>query len=347
MKSPAGLDSEQYSFLDQETVASLNEVATRIAPLSFQEIVSTFNVPEPSIYSPEGYKPIQVLDYVPQKNGRYVDYDDTVVIHGEFSSGIDENYVMHLIPLIGSLSTKRLVAFGSPARWGIPYNRLTIPQALEVAKKDFSPIVLPRLDYLRNNRIKAVLHAVHDGASFGGDVVTEVPIQAAKHNEFNHQVKAIVSEDGVTDHSRDLLKLGKDFLSVANRSKEYMSQADCPQFREARKIAHTDNPIVFATNLMRVSNWGIISRLAKGGMEQRVDNALSLNPEMVAVLINLGDSELSMSGVMNSIRLNLQNKYPNRVRGETLEGISHAVNDQIFANAGIKLHGIKLATRSA
>ena len=347
MKTPAGLDSEQYSFLDQETVAGLNDLAKRITSLSFNEVVAAFHVPEPIAHHTDGYKPIQALDYIPQKKGRYSDYDGTVVVHGEFTAGIDANYVMHLIPLLGSLPTKRVIAFGSPARLGNPYNRLTVSQTREVIKNDFSAIVLPRLDYLRHNKIKAVADAIHDGTSLGGDVVTEVPIQAARHKEFEHQVRAIISEDGVTDHSRSLPRLAANFISVQKEWKGYMQQADCLPFRDARRIAHSDNPLYFASNLMRISNWAIGMRLAKGGMEQRVDEALYLNPEMVAVLINFGDSELSISGIMDSIRLNLQHKYSNRIRGGTLSGISHAVNDQIFANAGIKLYGIKLASQAS
>jgi len=346
MGSFAGLDHEQYSFLDQEIVIRLNDIASRIDPLSFKEVIASFDVPEPSVYCSEGHKPIQVLDYIPQKNGNNADFDDTLVVHGEFSAGVDENYMMHLIPLIGSLPTTRLIAFGSPARWGNSYNRLTLAQSVSVAKSDFSQIVLPRLNYLRHNSIKAVTEAIHDGASLGGDVVTEVPIHAVRHDEFNHKVKAIVSEDGVTGHSRSDFRLVTDFIRVHKRWKEYMTQVVCPPFMEARKIAHTDSPIAFASAIMRISNISIGMRLTKGGMEQRVDDALSLNPDMVAILINFGDSELSISGIMDQIRANLKQKYPGRVGGSTLQGISHAVNDQIFANAGIKLHGIKLASQA-
>lgn len=343
MKSAAGLDLKQYAFLDQETVAGLNDIAERIAPLTFKEVTTTFNVPEPITHSIEGYKPIQVLDYIPRKNGKYADYADTLVVHGEFTAGIDANYIMHLVPLLASLATTRVVAFGSPARWGNPNNRLTLAQASDVAKNNFSRVVQPRLDYLKHNRPKLVHKAIHDGASLGGDVVTEVPIQAAEHDEFNHQVQAIVSEDGVTGHSRNLFNLGINFISVEKQWKDYMTQTDCPPFMNARKIAHSNNPLAFVSSLMRVSNLAIAMRLTKGGMKQSVDKALSLNPELVAVLLNFGDSELTKSKIMDEIRSDLQKKYPDRVRGETLTGISHAVNDQIFANAAIKLYGINLA----
>ena len=333
----AAITLESYGIFSDKVVGTLGEVAERLGNLSYEQALNEFNVPEPELHTAKGFKTSQVLDVIPRGG-----YDRTLAIQTEISTGIDPNSIMHLIPIIGSLPTTRLVAFGRPARWGNSYNLLTRKQAQDVADGDFKALALPTLDYLRSNRHERIEEAVHAGFSLGGDVVPEIPLHAEQHD---HKVEAVISMDGVTGHSRHPFKLLFDFLSIQKAWKGYMAEVDSPAYTEARKLGHNDNPLAIGSSFMRLSTIDIWRGLAKGGMEERLDASLSLeaNHDMKAVIINCGESELSDRDVMTSIRSRLQARHGERVSGEALEGLKHAVNDQIFANGAILLHGLELA----
>ena len=337
MGSSGGLES--YGIFSNDVVDTLNGVAERLGTLSYQAALREFGIPEAKIHNPDGFKSVEVLDVQP-KDG----YDRTLVLQSEISTGIDPNTVMHIIPLVGSLPTTRVIAFGRPTRWGNKFNLLTLQQSKQVASGNFEPLAIPTLDYLtsESGRHETVKQAVHAGFSLGGDIVPEIPKHASK---FGHKVQAIIYSDAVAGTTRSIKHLGDDFGRVKEAWEAYISEIQNPAYSEARGIGHNNNKLFIATAFARLSNLAIAAGLAKGGLEQRLEAGLLAQPEMVAVVSNCSESELSDSNVMNGIRERLQTKFGDRVRGGTLQGLGHAVNDQIYANAAIVLHGIKLAQR--
>lgn len=329
---------ENYGIFSREIVATLNAVAERLGQLSYDQAVKEFKVPEPETFPVDGHKSIEVVDAIP-KGG----YDSTLVIQAEFGTGMDPNAIMHLIPLIGSLPTTRIIAHGQPTGWWNRNNLLTTRQAWQVSSGDLSPLAILTLAYMKANPHKRVDEAVHAGFSLGADIVPEIPSHAER---FNHAVSAVISADGVTGHARPFLTLGRNFMSTQKAWKFYMAQVESPAFTEARKLGHNDNPLFVASAFSRLSTLAIAGGLAKGGMESRLEAALTLefNSAMKAIILNCGNSELSNARVMDYMRDRLQAKFgKERVLGSSLPGLRHAVNDQIFANAAIILHGLEIA----
>ncbi len=325
---------EDYGLFSSDIVDTLNGVAERLGQLSYGQAIKEFKVPEPRIFQPAGFRPIEVLDVIPSGG-----YDQALVIQAEMTSGIDPSLVMHLIPIIGSLPMTRIVVSGKPTRWGNSYNLLTAEQARKVSSGDFSPLAIPTLQYLHSNPYEPVTSAIHAGFSLGGDVVPEIPRHAA---DYGHQVQAVISVDGVTGIARPLSQLGHDFLRAQRAWRSYAHEVENPAYAEARRGGHNNSVLFVLTSLLRRSSLAIASGLSKGGMERRLRDSLAAVPSMKAIIFNLGDSELSDNIAMNEIRQRLQSTFGPRVLGKALGHLKHGVNDQIYANAAIMLQGLKL-----
>ncbi len=329
---------DHYEIFSQEIIDRLDNVAERLENLTYNQATRKFNISESSIttHLHDGYYPAQLFDVIPKD-----DYDSTLVIQAEFSSNIDPNTIMHLIPLIGSLPTTRIIAFGRPSWSNRPNNFLYPQQRQNVSQGIFKDLAIPTLSYLKYNPREPIEKAIHAGFSLGGDIVPEIPIHA---HTFDHSVDAIISADGVTGTQRRFAKLVLDFMSVELNAAKYTKEVSTPSFKDARRIAKSDRD--FYPTVVLPSSIAIAKGLALGGMEQRLDKALSYNSSkhMKAVIFNCELSELADRKTMDRIRSSLANKHgSDRVLGLALNGLHHAVNDQIYANAAIILQGMELA----
>jgi len=314
---------DYYPF-DDEILDAAEKASRRQSDVTWPEYVSRFNIPRTKVFEPKDGKPIEVLDLIPH------DYDQTLVYHQPMACILDSNRQIHVATLQAILPNKRIIGVGNPGQPGHGYGKVSMMDALKVARGNLRPVVAGTLEYLHSQGIESAIHA---GESYGAD---KAAASAENSTSYSQEATSIISVEPVSVAKKGLLRMGWAFMSTGKHAEKYL--------KPVRSVSHTfksaeelrESPKTYALGLARLSNIAIGAALGKPGFQGRVERAMVINPSLKTGIAWGTSSEFDENNERESLVRTLKGQFgAKRIADMPVEGQTHAMNLDPFMNSAI------------
>ena len=328
----------RYCVFDEAVIDAVSAAALHQNSQSFQALADEQGI---------GAGPQRVHPYADAQNIELfhikpkTEYDASLlrVYQAPYGVAANKSVAMCALRLFASEPTTQVMVIGSPSALGNSANLLPYRDLSTIRGGDLRQAVRPALFYMQH---LGITKAEVLGYSYGGDAGAAM-VAAAPDYGIAVNDAVLVESAGVT--KRFLPSLIKDFLTSGKHLNAYIASTDCKPLFEARnsnvsRVEKTESLLRWAGGLLRPSNRAIMRGISQGTFSDRLDSALSQQPELRTTLIWGSESEIVGTTAARAMVTTLSGNHPGRVVGLEIKGMHHAGGDDIDLHAAMTLQGL-------
>lgn len=293
---------------------------------TYGDFFGAIGIEEPKRVTFDGYHPSEFIDIRQPDESP----NEALVYHLPMASPLDPNQLYQIATIVEANPGNRVIAMGNPSGPGFDSGVLNHEQRKKVGSGNLYPVVEPLLKYLDQEKVTKVRHV---GYSYGADLLAV----AAAHGDQEVD-RAVVIEPASVKH-RNLAKLAINFHSTDKEVSRYVNASDLETFEQAR--GESVRSPTYIIGIMRLSNIAVARSLAKGGFQDRLDQAIEAQPGMSTTLAWGTSSELAISGLVSVYGYcRARELAPGRLIPMPLKDQKHALANDVHLQAAIIRQGL-------